>query len=106
MMGPEVRILVGEMSDSCALPISDAAGEPNEPVGLSASGGPVGDAGEVAGDSGKEPGGRGKEAGDARQPAGRGDPWNTFSFKRKGGLERRSPGEPAQVREEDTGGLS
>lgn len=92
------------MSDSSALPVSGVAGKPNDTAGSTDPGGPVGDTGKLAGDSGKEPGDSGREGGDAREPAGRGDPWNTFPFKRKGGLEGRFPGEPAQVREEDTKG--
>src|ERR1700681_126344 len=95
MIGPEAWILVGDMSDSSALPMSNVAGEPNVAVGLSDPGGPVGGDVKQAGDSGEGDA-------DARESAGRGDPWNTFPFKRKGGLEGRSPGKPAQVRKEDT----
>src|SRR5438552_8933749 len=92
------------MSDSSALPVSAAAGEPNDAGGPSDPSEPVGDAGGPAGDDEKEPGRSGKEGGGAREPAQRGDPWDTFPFKRYKGFERRLPSETSQVQEEGTAG--
>ncbi len=59
--------------------------EPAAPAGQADPAGPA-DAGR-ADDGGNDPG-------DGRKPP-RGNPWDTFRFKRFGGLERRGPKPPA-----------
>jgi hypothetical protein len=70
-------------SDNSSLPVSDIA-EPAAPVGQVP---PAGQADTGSADGGKEPRVKGKK---------RGNPWDTFGFKRFRGLERtaRKPSAP------------
>lgn len=66
-------------SDHSALPVSADIAEPAAPAGQAP---PAGQADTGPADGGEEPGGEGKK---------RGNPWDTFGYKRRGGLERRPP---------------
>ena len=66
-------------SDNSALPVSADIAEPAAPAGQAP---PVRSADTGSGDSGNEPGDKGNK---------RGNPWDTFGFKRLRGLERRAP---------------
>lgn len=66
-------------SDNSALPVSAEIAAPAAPAGQAP---PVRPADTGSGDGGNEPGHEGNK---------RGNPWDTFGFKRLGGLERRAP---------------
>lgn len=97
MIGEQILGTGGEMSDN-----SDNSASPvsADTVG---SADPTSQTDPISPAEARSASDSGKGSGDARNP-GREDPWNTFQFRRAGGLEGRAPSKPAEPHEQDAAG--